>query len=198
MALPFLSLDAPFRLATPHDAPALVDLADYAGSGMPMLVWRELASPGVEARAYGLNLASGEGTPLSYQNAVVVDEGNGLIGALISYRRPFSPHPIHATSPAMTVPWLQLNNQALGAWHIGGIAAYPEHRSRGIGTALMHLAERLRQASGANRTSLLVADTNTGARRLYERFGFREKARRPMAIGDWENPGKDWLLMMRG
>ncbi len=198
MTLPFISLDAPFRLATPYDAPALVDFADYAGSGMPMLVWQQLAGPGVEARAYGLNLARGKGTPLSYQNAIVVDEGKGPVAALISYRRPFSPHQISATSPAITIPWLQLNNQALGAWHIGGIAAYPEHRGRGLGTKLMHLAERLRQASGANRTSLLVADTNTGARRLYEQFGFREKAKRSMVVGSWKNPGKDWLLMIRG
>jgi ribosomal protein S18 acetylase RimI-like enzyme len=85
----------------------------------------------------------------------------------------------------------------LGTWHIHAIAAYPEHRGCGLGTELMLLAEELRQASGANRSSLLVADTSR-ARRLYDRFGFREKARRPMVIGNWQNPGKDWLLLIRG
>jgi ribosomal protein S18 acetylase RimI-like enzyme len=41
-------------------------------------------------------------------------------------------------------------------------------RGRGLGSALLDIAERLRQASGANGISLLVADSNAGARRLYQ------------------------------
>jgi ribosomal protein S18 acetylase RimI-like enzyme len=197
MTLPSIPLDPPFRLATPDDAPALVDFVDYAGSGMPMLVWRDLAGPDADARAYGLGLARSEHAPISYQNAIVVDRGQGPIAGLISYRRPLSPQPIGSASPSITVPWQELNNYALGTWHIGAIAAYPQYRGRGLGTELMRLSERLRQASGANRSSLLVADTSR-ARRLYGRFGFREEARRPMATGSWQNPGKDWLLLMWG
>ena len=51
MSLPPISLDAPFRLATQDDAPALVDFVDYAGLGVPMLVWREMAGEG-DPRAY--------------------------------------------------------------------------------------------------------------------------------------------------
>jgi hypothetical protein len=75
MSLPSISLDAPFRLATPDDAPALVDFVDYAGLGMPMLVWREMTGREVEARAYGLGLARSEHAPISYRNAIVVDRG---------------------------------------------------------------------------------------------------------------------------
>jgi ribosomal protein S18 acetylase RimI-like enzyme len=191
-----ISLSAPFRLATPNDAPALADFVDEAGSGMPMLVWGELASGG-DAREFGLELARGETSPISYRNAIVADQGSGVIAGLISYRRPPLPQPINAGSPAITVPWQELGNSACGAWHIGAMTAYPEHRGRGLGGEFLRIAERLRQASGAHAISLLVADSNTGARRLYERFGFREAARRPMAKGHWTNPGSDCLLMIR-
>jgi ribosomal protein S18 acetylase RimI-like enzyme len=101
------------------------------------------------------------------------------------------------TAPAIAVPWQELTNLALGTWHIGAIALYPGYRGQGWGTRLMRIADELRQASGASRSSLLVADANR-ARRLYERFGFREEARRPVVTGNWQNPGKDWLLLIRG
>jgi hypothetical protein len=111
MSLPSIALDPPFRLARPDDAPALVDFVDYTRSGMPMLVWDQLAGPGAEARAYGLDLARSENALISYQNAIVVDRGEGPV-ALSSYRRPLSPQPISATSSAITVPWQELNNRS--------------------------------------------------------------------------------------
>jgi ribosomal protein S18 acetylase RimI-like enzyme len=82
-------------------------------------------------------------------------------------------------------------------WHLVALAAYPEHRGRGLGSEMLGIADRLRQASGANGISLLVADCNAGARRLYERFGFRQVASRPMVKGAWTNPGDEWLLLIR-
>ena len=94
------------------------------------------------------------------------------------------------------MPWQEVNNGACGAWHIGAITAYPEHRGRRLGSEFLRIAEQVRPASGAYAISLLVADTNMGARRLYERFGFREAARRPMAKGHWTNPGVASGLVM--
>jgi hypothetical protein len=45
-----ITLTAPFRLATPDDAPALVDFVDYASSGMSMVVWAQMAGSGREPR----------------------------------------------------------------------------------------------------------------------------------------------------
>ena len=52
------------------------------------------------------------------------------------------------------------------------------HRSRGIGTQLLAEAERRALERGACKLTLEVHETNTGAKRLYERFGF----------GPWEPP----------
>jgi ribosomal protein S18 acetylase RimI-like enzyme len=121
-------------LATPDDAPALVDFVDYAGSGMPMVVWAQMAGPGREPRDVGLDMARGESAPISYRNAIVADPGAGAIAALISHLLPDSPQPIGAGSPAITVPWQEMRNQACGAWHVTALAAYPEHRGRGLGS----------------------------------------------------------------
>jgi len=58
--------------------------------------------------------------------------------------------------------------------HINNIALRPQYRGLGYGTALMHhvLAEGRRL--GARRATLEVRAGNTGARRLYERLGFRD------------------------
>jgi ribosomal protein S18 acetylase RimI-like enzyme len=192
-----VALKFPFRLATPDDAPALVDFVDYAGSGMPMIVWATLAGPGKDARAVGLGMARGQVAPISYRNAIVADTGAGAIGTVIGHTLPTAPQPIGEGAHAITVPWQELRNEACGNWHLVALAAYPEHRGRGLGSQMLGIADCLRQASGADGISLLVADSNTGARRLYERFGFRQAASRPMAKGSWTNPGDEWLLLIR-
>jgi GNAT superfamily N-acetyltransferase len=43
----------------------------------------------------------------------------------------------------MLVPLLELMNLALSTWYVHVLAAYPEHRGKGLGAALLALAERL-------------------------------------------------------
>ena len=56
-------------------------------------------------------------------------------------------------------------------------AVRPELRGRGIGTALMEAAEQLTCSRGFSAIVLGVEDWNPGARRLYERLGYRVFAR---------------------
>src|SRR3954469_18730928 len=99
-----IELAPPFRLATPADVPALVDFADYAGSGMPMLIWAEMAGPGRQAHTIGLEMMSSETALMSYRNAVVADLGTGAVAALISHPLPALPQPIAAGSASITIP----------------------------------------------------------------------------------------------
>jgi ribosomal protein S18 acetylase RimI-like enzyme len=77
------------------------------------------------------------------------------------------------------------------------LAAYPEHRGKGCGAALLGIADAIAAEEGRRGMSIIVADTNTGARRLYERCGYREVARRPMVKEDWQHPGRDWVLLVK-
>jgi ribosomal protein S18 acetylase RimI-like enzyme len=55
----------------------------------------------------------------------------------------------------------------------------------------------LAKDQGAKSVSIIVSDANSGARRLYRRCGYREIAKRPMVKEEWENPGEDWLLLVK-
>ncbi len=61
----------------------------------------------------------------------------------------------------------------------------------------MQLAEQLAMKSGAGALSLIVAEENVAARRLYERLGYRAMARQAII----QFPGcphtGDWVLMKK-
>ena len=59
------------------------------------------------------------------------------------------------------------------------------------------LAERLAKDQGAKGVSIIVSDANSGAPRPARRYGYRETAKRPMVKEGWENPGEDWLFLVK-
>jgi ribosomal protein S18 acetylase RimI-like enzyme len=64
-----------------------------------------------------------------------------------------------------------------GSYHIFEVQVHPEHRGAGLGSALLQHAEALARQRGCARINLTTAITNR-ARRLYERRGYLEVARR--------------------
>ena len=95
------------------------------------------------------------------------------------------------------MPLQELENLAAGSWYVNVLAAYPEHRGKGLGTALLDLAGAKALKLGRPSLSIIVSDANRGARRLYERCGYREAGRRAMLKEDWINPGTHWVLLTR-
>ena len=78
-------------------------------------------------------------------------------------------------------------------WHIMNVAVDPDLRNNGIGTALL---ERLLEevADPAARYTLEVRMSNSGAIRLYERFGFRSAGMRRRY---YQDNGEDAVIMWR-
>jgi L-phenylalanine/L-methionine N-acetyltransferase len=58
-----------------------------------------------------------------------------------------------------------------------GMAVAAEWRRRGVGSALLREALRWAREVGVEKLALSVYPDNVAARRLYERFGFREEGR---------------------
>ena len=77
-----------------------------------------------------------------------------------------------------------------------GAPSTPPSDGRGTGTALVAFAEE-RIFRDHRNVFLCVSDFNLGARRLYERHGYRETARRPMIKNGWQSDATAFVLLRR-
>jgi ribosomal protein S18 acetylase RimI-like enzyme len=193
-----IQLEPPYRYATPDDAPVLAELTNFAGEGLQLYLWTKMAQPGESAWDVGRRRVRREEGSFSYRNAVVAEADGRVVASLIGYPLPDAPEPIDFEQmPPMFVPLQELEDLAPGTWYVNVLATYPPYRGRGYGTRLLGVAERLAAATGRTGLSIIVSDANRGARRLYERCGYAEAARRPMVKERWESPGQNWALLIK-
>jgi ribosomal protein S18 acetylase RimI-like enzyme len=90
------------------------------------------------------------------------------------------------------VGFLILNMEGAFTGYIQTICVAPEHQNRGIGSALVGFAEERIWRDSPN-VFLCVSDFNLGARRLYERLGYRVVGE----LTDYVIEGKSELLMRK-
>jgi len=192
-----ISLQPPFRPATPADAPVLAELVNYAGEGLPLYLWNKMKEPGETAWDVGLRRAARDQGSFSYRNAVLIERDGKAAGSLIGYGIAAAPEPVTDDIPPMFRPLQELENLAPDTWYVNVLAVLPDCRGLGLGGRLLVLAEDIGRAEGKAGMSIIVSDANTGARRLYERLGYRTIDQRPMVKDDWENPGENWVLLVK-
>jgi ribosomal protein S18 acetylase RimI-like enzyme len=190
-------IDTPFRRATLADATALAELVQYASEGLALCLWTQLAGRGGDPWNIGRKRVSGETGGISYRNALIGELAGRPACTLIGYPLGAEAEPIPDTLPAMLVPLHELTRMAPDTWYVHALAAYPAHRGRGLGTALLAEADERAALAGKPGLSLIVTDTNSGARRLYERSGYREAAQRKIVKEDWQHPGTNWVLLTK-
>ncbi len=169
-----------------------------AGEGLPLYLWTRMASPDETPWDVGRNRAKRDAGAFSYRNTVVREENGKVVACLIGYPLANEPDPtVYDGMPAMFVPMQALEDLACGSWYVNVLAAYPEYRGRGYGEQLLSLAGRFASQAEKRGSSVIVSDANVRARRLYERTGYRERARRPMVKEGWRNDGNDWVLLLK-
>lgn len=186
------------RRATREDAAALARLIDLAGEGLPSWLWARSADDPARAWEVGERRAAREEGGFSYRNAHILEAGGRTAGMILAYQLP-DPYDVEDASklPDVVRPLVELEAQAPGSWYLNGVAVFDEFRGQGFGTKLLKLSEDLARESEAGEMSLIVAEENEGARRLYERLGFTIRARRPVvSSAGFEHEG-DWLLMIK-
>ncbi|GBF77786.1 N-acetyltransferase [Paenibacillus sp. 598K] len=81
-----------------------------------------------------------------------------------------------------------------GEWYIGDVAVNATYRGQGIGALLIGEVQRLAAAERV-RLTLHVAAGNPGARRLYERLGFRVAHTSISRVSRWLLGEERWLYM---
>ncbi len=188
-------LDMNIRPAARHDAAALAELINQAGEGLPLYIWGQLGGPAQDPWQIGRARIAGEDAGISYRNAWVADVHGALAGCLIAHRQPAVPGPIPQDLPAVFHPLQALENEAPGTGYVYVLSTVPAMQGQGVGSRFLEFAEA--RYRGPRGMSLIVSDANAGARRLYERHGYRQAAARPMVKEDWDNPGTEWLLMVK-
>ncbi len=186
------------RKATPDDADVLAQLINFAGEGMPLYLWERMRDEGESAWDVGRRRARREEGGFSWRNAFISEVEGKVAACLIGYALDEEPVEIDTdTMPPMFVPLQELENLAPSTWYVNVLASYPEFRGRGLGTALLEVAEQQAAAAGCKGLSIIVSDANSGARRLYERSGYVERAQRGLVKDAWENEGRNWVLLVK-
>ncbi|WP_419906302.1 GNAT family N-acetyltransferase [Hoeflea sp.] len=186
------------RPATYEDARHLARLVNQAGDGLAYHHWQTLAAgyeDDIDPWAIGIRRAASETSGFSYTKSLVAEMDRKVTGCVSSYMidAPSTPED-HAGAPAVFRPLLELEDMVVGTHYVNVLAVYPEYRGKGIGSRLLTEAEGL--VEGAT-MSIIVSNANRDARRLYERFGYRQHASRPKIKGDWDGLGEAWILLVK-
>ena len=192
------SADLVIRPALRSDAGDLARFVNMAGEGLPLHLWSKLATDNEDPWEIGRRRALREAGGFSFRNAVVVEVAGRSVGCMIGYRLADEAAAIdYAALPPMFAPLEELEAMAAGTWYVNVLAVEPETRGRGIGATLLALAEMKAKETGAAGTSIIVADGNETAMRLYMRSGFKKVVTRPIVKEDWESGSKEWILLTR-
>jgi ribosomal protein S18 acetylase RimI-like enzyme len=165
------------RPATVDDAPILAKLIDIAGEGIPHWLWSGMAAADQSALAVGEERARRETGGFSYRNALVAEARNEVAGMMLGYRvaEPTAEDRADVASlPEPIRPFVELEHEAAGTFYVNALAVLPGRRGAGIGGALLRAAEARARELAATRMSIQVFGQNTGAVRLYRRFGYRQ------------------------
>lgn len=189
-------IQPPFRRGTVEDIASLTEFIESASEGLALHLWSKIAGPGDDPWSVGRERVRMGAVGLSYANAVLAQIDGRPSAALIGYPLA-SKVAVSEALPAVLVPLQELTNEARDTWYVHVLAVHPDYRGRGQGTALLGIADRLAKCAGKHGISLIVSDTNLDARRLYERCGYQELARRKMVKEGWQHPGVEWLLLKK-
>ena len=192
-----MRLYPPFRPGKIEEAPLLAELANYAGEGLPLYLWEKLKAPGQSGWDVGRERVAREEGSFSHRNVTVIEHEGFAAGCLIGYGIAKNPAPLAPDLPAMFVPLQELENLAPDTWYVNVLAVLPEFRNLGLGSKLLGFAEEMGRALGKYGMSLIVNDANIDGRRLHERIGYRETARRKIVKEGWRNAGRDWVLLVK-
>ena len=190
-----IDLPPPFRRAVADDAPELAELANIAGHGVPLIFWTEMAEDGEDPWDVGRRRMAKQAVE---QELVVAEIDGRAVATLIGYAIGSEPQEIGPDFPAMFRPLQELENLALDSWYINMLAAFPAYRDRGLGGRLLNIADGIGRGAGVTKMSVIVADGNPGARRLYKRHGYIKQAWRPcVAAEGWNTGSARWDLLVK-
>ncbi|NCF52698.1 GNAT family N-acetyltransferase [Gammaproteobacteria bacterium] len=164
------------RPAARSECRTIAELYRISSDGVAEYIWTKIAKPGENILDVGQRRYAEEDSVFSYRNCSMVDWKWNTAGMIIAF--PMEIDDEYVESDPVLVPYSKLEEP--DSYYICGMAVFPEYRGRGIGTQLLQHAERRSREHGLSKLSLIVFEKNAGAKRLYERSGYSEKAHEPV------------------
>jgi ribosomal protein S18 acetylase RimI-like enzyme len=183
------------RPATPADVAHIVSLFDMGGRGLPVHLWSLQAKPGQSALELARSEVLSDLPGVTWRQSWLAEVAGEVAGLMVC--RVLPPPEDASKLPEPLRPIIALESQAAGCWVVGMLAVYPEHRGKGIGRQFLALADELRRRAGVRTGAIIVDSANEGARRLYERSGYRLVSARPVIPFPGHPPGGEYELMLK-
>ncbi len=167
------------RFGTSADTAAIADFILMAGSGIFEQLFEGLL-PGMTARDVLRVAVADDGSPLNYSNAILVEEGDDVLGCALCYPAEDYGLPLVVRSiiPGKRLkPLSDLFNSRLdGTFYLNTLVVSEEARGRGIARLLLETVAGVAEESGADTLSLHAWIDNAPAMQLYQSFGFEQVA----------------------
>jgi ribosomal protein S18 acetylase RimI-like enzyme len=168
-----------YRPARKDDCRTIAMLFSMSSDGVADYIWTGLAEPGEDIMDVGRRRYESQDSVFSYRNCVVAEIDVKIAGMLVAFPMPEPDnHDEETETDPVLAPYGKL--EQYNSYYICGMAAFPEYRGMGIGTKFLEIAEKKAKELNLPQLSLIVFEGNEGAKKLYERQGFREIAREPI------------------
>jgi ribosomal protein S18 acetylase RimI-like enzyme len=193
-----LSGDVTFRAARKAESRTIAELYRISSDGVADYIWTGMAEPGENLLDVGARRYAREGTDFSYQNVTVATVGERIIGMTAAYtigpvEQPGTEFDFEVDPVLRPFQILEQPN----SYYVSGVAVFPQHRGTGIGGQLMQRAFDEARARRLPQVSLIVFEQNVGAKRLYDRLGFREAMRKTVVPHPLIHYTGDALLLVK-
>ncbi|MGX1182442.1 ribosomal protein S18 acetylase RimI-like enzyme [Pseudomonas sp. F-14 TE3623] len=159
-----------FRSALRADAREIARLFQISSEGAADYIWSQLAQPGQDLLEVGASRYAREDVDFSYQNCLIAQAEGKVIGMLHSYAMRHDPQAAPVTDPVLA-PYATM--EIPDTLYISSLALHEGWRNHGLGKQFLAYAYDRANRLGLNGLSLIDYAVNTGARRFYERHGFR-------------------------
>ncbi len=159
-----------FRPALPTDARDIAQLFLISSEGAAAYIWSQLAEPGQDLLDVGASRYARSGVDFSYENCLVAEAEGAVVGMMHSYVMRHDPDAAPVTDPVLA-PYADL--EIPDTLYISSLALHEGWRNQGLGVQFLAHARKRAEVLGLIGMSLIDYAANTGARRFYERHGFR-------------------------
>lgn len=159
-----------FRPARPSDVHEIARLFQITSEGASDYIWSQLAEPGQELLEVGAIRYARKNVDFSYQNCLIAQSEGRVIGMMQSYETREDLNAVPTTDPVLA-PYADM--EIPGTLYISSLALHEGWRSQGLGRQLLEHAEARANKLVLKGLSLINYAANTGARRFYERYGFK-------------------------